>query len=93
LTIDLLAKTVSVNSKIVELTRSEYDLLIFLVANKNRVVSKNAIAEHISGDDAELLDRFDFIYSHVKNLKKKLGDAGCEDYVKTVYGLGYKFSE
>jgi DNA-binding response OmpR family regulator len=90
--VDLLGKTVSVNGKEIELTRKEYDLLVFLVANKNRVVSKNAIAEHLSGDDAELMDKFDFIYSHIKNLKKKLTEAGCEDYIKTVYGLGYKFT-
>ena len=89
--VDLLGKTVSVQGKPVDLTRKEYDLLIFLMANKNRVVSKNAIAEHLSGDDAELLDKFDFIYSHIKNLKKKMTEAGCEDYVRTVYGLGYKF--
>ncbi len=90
--VDLLGKTVSVNGKEIELTRKEYDLLVFLIANKNRVVSKNAIAEHLSGDDAELMDKFDFIYSHIKNLKKKLTEAGCEDYIKAVYGLGYKFT-
>jgi DNA-binding response OmpR family regulator len=92
ISIDLLGKSVTVNGKEIELTRMEYALLIFLVANKNRVVSKNAIAEHLSGDDAELLDKFDFIYSHMKNLKRKLTEAGSEDYIKTVYGLGYKFS-
>jgi len=92
ITIDLLGKTVSVNGKAVELTRKEYDMLLFLVSNKNRVISKNAIAEHLSGDDAELLDKFDFIYSHMKNLKKKLAEAGATDYIKTVYGLGYKFT-
>lgn len=90
--VDLLGKTVKVYGREVELTRKEYDLLVFLIANKNRVVSKNAIAEHLSGDDAELMDKFDFIYSHIKNLKKKLTEAGCEDYIKTVYGLGYKFT-
>lgn len=90
--VDLLGKTMNVSGREVELTRKEYDLLVFLIANKNRVVSKNAIAEHLSGDDAELLDKFDFIYSHIKNLKKKLTEAGCEDYIKTVYGLGYKFT-
>lgn len=90
--VDLLGKTVSVNGKEIELTRKEYDLLVFLLANKNRVVSKNAIAEHLSGDDAELMDKFDFIYSHIKNLKKKLTEAECEDYIKAVYGLGYKFT-
>jgi len=92
ISVDLHGKIVMVNEEVIELTRKEYDLLIFLLANKNRVVSKNAIAEHLSGDNAELLDKFDFLYSHIKNLKRKLADAGCEDYLKTVYGLGYKFS-
>jgi DNA-binding response OmpR family regulator len=91
LTIDLIGKVVSVNKTAVELTRKEYDLLLFLVSNKNRVVSKNAIAEHLSGDAAEIFDNFDFIYAHMKNLKKKLSEANCTDYIKTVYGLGYKF--
>jgi DNA-binding response OmpR family regulator len=90
--IDLLGKTVRVSGKEIELTRKEYDLLVFLIANKNRVVSKNAMAEHLSGDDAELLDKFDFIYSHVKNLKKKLTESGCKDYINSIYGLGYKFT-
>jgi DNA-binding response OmpR family regulator len=91
ITIDLLAKSVSVHGKSVELTRKEYDLLIFLVSNKNRVVTKNAIAEHLSGDEAEFFDNFDFLYSHMKNLKKKLSEASSTDYIKTIYGLGYKF--
>jgi DNA-binding response OmpR family regulator len=91
ITIDLLGKSVSVNSKMVDLTRKEYDLLLFLISNKNRVVTKNAIAEHLSGDDAEVFDNFDFIYAHMKNLKKKLSEAQCPDYIKTIYGLGYRF--
>ncbi len=90
--VDLLGKTISVHGQEVDLTRKEYDLLVFLLANKNRVVSKNSIAEHLSGDDAELFDKFDFIYSHIKNLKKKVAEKGGDDYIKTVYGLGYKFS-
>lgn len=91
ITIDLLGKSVQVLGKELDLTRKEYDLLLFLTSNKNRVVSKNAIAEHLSGDDAEVFDNFDFIYAHMKNLKKKLTEAKSEDYIKTVYGLGYKF--
>jgi len=91
ISIDLLSKAVSVKEKPVDLTRKEYDLLLFLVSNKKRVVSKNAIAEHLSGDDAEVFDNFDFIYAHMKNLKKKLTEANCPDYIKTVYGIGYKF--
>ena len=91
ITIDLLGKSVKVHGNDVDLTRKEYDLLLFLTSNKSRVVSKNAIAEHLSGDDADVFDNFDFIYTHMKNLKKKLGEAGSNDYIKTVYGLGYKF--
>jgi DNA-binding response OmpR family regulator len=90
--IDLLGKTAAVNGHQLDLTPMEFSLLMFLVANKNRVVSKNAIAEHLSGDDADLLDKFDFIYTHMKNLKKKMMEAGSKDYVKSVYGLGYKFT-
>jgi DNA-binding response OmpR family regulator len=55
------------------------------------VLSKGAIAEHLSGDMADMLDNHDFVYAHIKNLKKKLTKAGSGDYIKTVYGLGYKW--
>ncbi|CAN5335493.1 response regulator transcription factor [soil metagenome] len=92
ISIDLHGKSVKINEDLVELTRKEYELLLFLISNKNRVASKNAIAEHLSGDDAELLDKFDFIYAHIKNLKRKLQAAGGKDYIKTIYGLGYKMT-
>lgn len=88
--IDLLAKKVSANGKSVFLTKSEYDLLLFLIGNKNRVVSKNAVAEHLSGDMADMLDNHNFVYAHIKNLKAKLGDANC---IKTIYGTGYQWIE
>jgi len=91
LTIDLTAKTVTVHRCPVELTRKEYDLLVYLAYNKNRVISKNAIAEHLSGDEAEIFSNYDFIYSHMKNLKRKLQQAGCGEYIRSVYGMGYKF--
>ncbi|SKC84123.1 response regulator transcription factor [Ohtaekwangia koreensis] len=90
--IDTAAMAVTISEKAVPLTRKEYELLIFLLSNKNKVISKNAIAEHLTGDIAEVMDNFDFIYAHIKNLKKKLADAGCPDYIKTIYGLGYKFT-
>lgn len=89
--IDLLGKTVQVAGKPLDLTRKEFDLLLFLISNKNRVVTKNAIAEHLSGDDADLFDNFDFIYAHIKNLKRKFHEISAQDYIKTIYGLGYKF--
>ena len=64
---------------------------IYLVSNKKMVISKNAIAEHLWGDEME--GNNDFIYTHIKNLRKKLVDAGEVDYIKSVYGMGYKFSD
>lgn len=91
LLIDLLSKTVTVNSQPVSLTKKEFELLIYFIGNKNRVISKSTLAEHLSGDFADMLDNHDFVYAHIKNLKKKLNDAGCGNYLKTVYGTGYKW--
>ena len=91
LQVDLLAKVVSVNNHLVQLTKKEFDLLLFLLGNKNRTISKAALAEHLSGDMADMLDNYDFVYAHIKNLKKKLAEAGCTDYIKTAYGMGYKW--
>ena len=90
ISIDTFAKTISINNTPLELTRREYDLILFFVTNKNRVISKNAIAEHLWGDEIDAIDNFDFIYTHIKNLRKKLTDAGCEDYIHSIYGMGYK---
>ena len=84
-------RSVFVHNKVVVLTSKEYDLLLYFIANKNRVVSKNALAEHLWGDNADRLDNFDFIYNHVKNLRKKLLEKNCEDYLKAIYGIGYNF--
>jgi len=85
-------KTASVQEKLLDLTRMEYDLLLYLTSNKNRVISKAAMAEHIWGDSMDMAGNYDFLYTHIKNLRKKLLQAGCPDYIKSVYGLGYKFS-
>ena len=83
---------VQVNQHPLTLTRSEYRLLLYFLANRNRVLSKESIAEHLAGDQADMLDSLDFIYSHIKNLRKKLVHAGAEDYIQAVYGMGYKFA-
>jgi DNA-binding response OmpR family regulator len=72
------------------LTRKEYDLLVFFMTNKGRVLSKEIIAEHLWGDHIDLADNYDFIYVHINNLRKKMTDAGAK-YIKTAYGSGYKF--
>lgn len=89
--IDTLAKTVKVNNRKIDFTKKEIDLLLFLIGNKNKVLSKSAIAEHLSGDMADMLDNHDFVYAHIKNLKKKLSESGSDDYIKSVYGIGYKW--
>ena len=85
------ARSVTVNNELVNLTAKEYDLLLFFISNKNRVVSKNTIAEHLWGDDSDQVDSHDFIYVHLRNLRKKLAEKGCIDYVQTIYGIGYNF--
>jgi len=77
----------------IDLTRSEFELLLFLVSNSNKVITKKAIAEHLSGDCADMFDNYDFVYAHIKNLKKKLIACGAGDNIKSVYGIGYKFQQ
>jgi len=72
------------------LTKKEYDLLMFLITNKCRVVTKESIAEHLWGDNIDMVDSYDFIYNHIKNLRKKIIDAGGDDYIETVYKMGYR---
>ncbi len=89
--IDLISKTVFIHDKEIILTKREFDLLTYFIGNKNRVISKSTLAEHLSGDFADMMDNHDFVYTHIKNLKKKLADADCEPYLKTIYGTGYKW--
>ncbi len=84
-------QTVKINNQRIDLTKKEFDLLLFFISNKNRVLTKDAIAEHLWGDNIDSSDSFDFIYTHIKNLRKKLIERGCTDYIKTIYGMGYKF--
>ncbi len=84
---------VTVKEKSISLTRKEYDLLLYFLANTNRVVTKESIAEHLWGEEMDGIDSLDFIYSHIKNLRKKIMEKGGDDYIQTVYGMGYKFAK
>lgn len=86
------AQEVTVNDKRIKLTKKEYELLLYLVINKNRVLTKQSISEHIWGDFIDRTDSYDFIYSHLKNLRKKIIEKGGKDYIHTIYGIGYKFT-
>lgn len=83
------AKEVKIADQIVKLTKKEYDLLLYFIYNKNKVISKTSISEHLWGDFMDFSDSADSVYSHLKNLKKKLSQAGSEDYIESLYGVGY----
>lgn len=89
--IDIQAKATVVKGEMLTLTKKEYELLLFFLGNKNRVLSKSALAEHLSGDFADMFENHDFVYAHIKNLKRKLKEKGSADYIKTIYGTGYRW--
>jgi DNA-binding response OmpR family regulator len=91
ISIDHASKKVTIKNTELELTKTEYDLLLYLVVNKNKVITKHAIAENLIGEEAEYLQSYDFVYTHMKNLRKKMLDAGSNDHIKTMYSVGYKF--
>ncbi|TYP99881.1 DNA-binding response OmpR family regulator [Tenacibaculum adriaticum] len=86
-------KNVKVNNEFIKLTKKEYDLLLYFITNLHRVIPKSSIAEHLWGDQMDMADSYDFIYSHLKNLRKKILKKNGKDYIQTVYGVGYKFTD
>ena len=92
LVINIQDKVVKGRNGEIDLTRKEYELLVYFASNINKVVTKEAIVEHLWGEQIDLNDNHDFIYTHLKNLRKKLVQAGCADNIKVVYGMGYKFT-
>jgi DNA-binding response OmpR family regulator len=85
-------RSVTVNGNPVALTRKEYDLLLYFMINRERVLTKEAIAEHLWEDNIDMADNFDFIYTHLNNIRRKIKAAGGADYIRTIYGSGYKFT-
>ena len=81
---------VLINDREVELNRKEYDILLYFINRPGRLVNKNTLAESVWGDHIDQVDNFDFIYAKIKNLRKKLKDAGATAEIKAVYGFGYK---
>ena len=82
---------VLVHNKKIDLTTKEFSLLLYFTSNQNRVLSKTVLGEYMSSsyDDYGFTD--DLVYTHIKNLKKKLSSSGCAEYIKNIYGIGYKF--
>lgn len=92
LKVDFAASQAFVNDVPLNLTKKEYDLLLYFMQNPNRVLTKESIAEHLWGDHIDQADSFDFIYNHIKNLRKKISGAGGKNYIQAMYSMGYKFS-
>jgi DNA-binding response OmpR family regulator len=86
------SRTLRVAGEEVHLNRKEFDILAFFVVNKNRLIYKSALAEHVWGDHMDNADNFDFIYSQIKNLRKKLKDHGTNLEIQAIYGVGYKLT-
>ena len=93
ISIDTSSREVQVHGTNIELTKKEYQLLLYFIVNRGKVISKNAITQHLWGDDMNAQDNSDIIYTHIKNLRKKLQEAGSGDYLKAIYGTGYKFTD
>ena len=93
ITVDPESKSVMVHDNKVILTRKEFEILVFLLQNPKRVISKGAIAEHLWGDHMDVADSYDFIYSQIKNLRKKLNEYSDTEYIHAVYGVGYKLTK
>ncbi len=93
LSVDFDNRQVSINGQPIELNRKEFDILTYFMANRNRLVSKTALAEHVWGDQIDEADSYEFIYSQIKNLRKKLKTYGSEVEIQAVYGIGYKLSD
>jgi len=91
--LDLKERTFFVNKENIPLNRKEFDILNYFLLNKNRLVTKTALAEHVWGDNIDQADNLDFIYYQIKNLRKKLQAANAEIEIEAVYGIGYKLIE
>ncbi|TVZ16087.1 response regulator transcription factor [Maribacter sp. MAR_2009_72] len=88
--IDPESRSVIIDGKEVVFNRKEFDVLTYMISNKTRLVTKTALAEHVWGDHIDQADSFDFIYSQIKNVRKKLADAKASIEIEAVYGVGYK---
>lgn len=90
LVLDVEERTLLIENKPLLLNRKEFDILTYMVVNRNRLVNKTSLAEHVWGDHMDEADDYEFIYSQIKNLRKKLKDSKADVEVQAIYGLGYK---
>lgn len=88
--LDITERQFSVDGNPIVLNRKEFDILNYFLLNKNRLVTKTALAEHVWGDHIDEADNFDFIYYQIKNLRKKLQESNAAVEIESIYGIGYK---
>lgn len=93
ISLDHQLKEALVNNKSLKLTIREFELLGYLISNRHRVITREGIAEHLWGPENDHDDHLEILYTHIKNLRKKIKVAGGKDYLQTVYGIGYKFTD
>ncbi|UJH69118.1 response regulator transcription factor [Allomuricauda sp. SCSIO 65647] len=84
---------VFVHDRLLNLTKKEFDIIHFFVVNRHRLLTKEAIAEHLWGDDIEMADSYKFIYTHLANLRRKIAELKGKDYIQSIYSVGYKFTD
>jgi DNA-binding response OmpR family regulator len=84
---------VFVNNNLLNLTKKEFDIIHFFIVNRHRLLTKEAIAEHLWGDHVEMADSYKFIYTHLANVRKKIAEMGGNDYIQSIYSVGYKFTD
>ena len=91
--IDLQGRTVAVEGREIALLKKEFDILLYFMQRPNHIVDKAVLAEAVWGDHIDAVDNFQFVYAQIKNLRKRLAEAGATMNIKAVYGFGYKFCE
>ncbi|WP_343631827.1 response regulator transcription factor [Fluviicola sp.] len=91
--VDVTNQAITIRNEAVTLNRKEFAILMYLISNKGRLVSKTALAEHVWGDNIDESDNFEFIYSQIKNLRKKMNDLDSGIEIQSIYGVGYKLVE
>ncbi len=90
--VDFEARQVFVEDINLNLNRKEFDVFSFFILNQDKLIHKSALAEHVWGDNTDAADNFDFIYSQIKNLRKKLKDHQAQMEIQAIYGVGYKLT-
>ena len=93
ITLDLGSRRIKIDGKDVPLLKKEFDILLYFMQRPGHIVDKAVLAEAVWGDHIDMVDNFQFVYAKIKNLRKKLSEAGASINIKAVYGFGYKFTE